>query len=29
MGNNRGRPRMTVRNAESLQVHEGTTLYTG
>ena len=29
MGNNRGRPRMTVRNVEGLQIHEGTTQYTG
>ena len=29
MGNNRGRPRMTVRNAGSLQIYEGTTQYTG
>ena len=29
MGNTRGRPRMTVRNAEGLMIHEGTTQYTG
>ena len=29
MGNDRGRPRMTVRSAEGLRVHEGTTQYTG
>ena len=29
MGNDRGRPPMTVRNAEGLQIHEGTTQYTG
>ena len=29
MGNNRGRPRMTVRNVDGLQIHEGTTRYTG
>ena len=29
MGNNRGRPRMTVRNAESQQIYEGSTQYTG
>ena len=29
MGNNRGRPRMTIRNAEGLLIHEGTTQYTG
>ena len=29
MGNNRGRPRMTIRNAESLQIYEGTTQDTG
>jgi N4-(beta-N-acetylglucosaminyl)-L-asparaginase len=29
MGNNRGRPRMTVRSAEGLRVHEGSTQYTG
>ena len=29
MGNNRGRPRMIVRNAEGLLIHEGTTQYTG
>ncbi len=29
MGNTRGRPRMTVRNAESQQIYEGSTQYTG
>ncbi len=29
MGNNRGRPRMTIRNDEGLLIHEGTTQYTG
>ena len=29
MGNNRGRPRMTVRNAEGLRIQEGTVQYTG
>ena len=29
MGNSRGRPRMTIRNVEGLQIHEGTTQYTG
>jgi N4-(beta-N-acetylglucosaminyl)-L-asparaginase len=29
MGNNRGRPRMTVRNAVGSLIHEGTTQYTG
>ena len=29
MGNDRGRPRMTVRNEDGLVIHEGTTQYTG
>ena len=29
MGNNRGRPQMTVRSGEGLQIHEGTVHYTG
>jgi len=29
MGNNRGLPRMTIRNDEGLLIHEGTTQYTG
>jgi N4-(beta-N-acetylglucosaminyl)-L-asparaginase len=29
MGNSPGRPRMTVRSAGGLQIHEGTTQYTG
>ena len=29
MGNSRSRPRMTVRSAGGLQIHEGTTQYTG
>ncbi len=29
MGNNRGRPRMTVRHPKGLEIYEGTTQYTG
>jgi N4-(beta-N-acetylglucosaminyl)-L-asparaginase len=29
MGNSRGRPRMSVRDAQNLQIYEGTTQYTG
>jgi len=29
MGDNRGRPQMTVRSGEGLQIHEGTVHYTG
>lgn len=29
MGNNRGRPQMTVRTPDGLDIYEGTTQYTG